>query len=154
MCRSKIVIPASKIPAEMYWKPGPNDPAVEDLTDLNIPAGLSTIVSYYVTDANTIMQWYVFGEQEYTFGLYFSEDPGIEETEQMEEIFPNSEFPGMVTTDCYQTVCEKAGTYHLKFGNEKAWFMGVVVKFQLNFFDEKGNRVEAIPLNPCDLDDI
>lgn len=37
---SRISVPPGKIPEELYWKPQPGEPDVDDLTIINVGAGM------------------------------------------------------------------------------------------------------------------
>ncbi len=146
---SKLNVPTEKIPESLYWKPSADDDP-ENLNVVTVRAGTYSLISHFVLDPGVNMKWYVFGLEEYTMGIYHSDDPKSSDIAEMEEVFPDVEYPGMPTMDSLQIPLEKPGMYHLKFGNEKAWWYSVEIRYRLEFTDEEGNPVKTIPVDPDD----
>uniref|UniRef100_A0A914WSV5 CRAL-TRIO domain-containing protein n=1 Tax=Plectus sambesii TaxID=2011161 RepID=A0A914WSV5_9BILA len=141
-CRSKIAVPPEgKIPREIYWKQLPGQPTTESLTPLSISAGSKSFIVYDILEENTSIEFFMFSEHDHTFCIYLLPDAQIKNVSKQNEVFVEIERPGMTTIDHFTHKCLQPGVYVIKFGNEKAWFMSVVVKYQLRFFNVQGQPI-------------
>lgn len=84
----------------------------------------------------------MYNEQELTFCVYFAENDTETDTSQMDQVWIDIERPGLATLDRFQFQCPNAGYYHFKFGNEKAWFRSVEVKYHVKWMNSDGEEVE------------
>jgi len=153
MCRTKIVVPQGKIPESFYWR---NAGKYKELPDdevksKTIGAGSIVFSSFYTIEPNTILRYYLSTPDDFTFQILFTEDPKETDLGKMDEIFPQIEIPGGLAPDNWFFVCEKPGVYHIKFGNEKAWFLSVTFKYRLVFEKQDGSKTEVVALNGTEL---
>lgn len=66
----------------------------------------------------------------------------------MVEYFPVQDVPGLDTIDHIKVPVLTPGYYTTKFGNEKAWFKSVDVKWKAVFTDSNGQTVDVTRVQP------
>lgn len=132
MCRSFVTIPPGKVPKELYWQPGPNDPAQSELRELRIAAGSCEFLTFKVTEANMSLQWYYTCKDHHSFGIFYTSNESDTNVETMEMVFPHLlNLPPLVIPEQNEIRCPKLGYYKVKFGNEMAWFYALRVHHKI-----------------------
>ena len=65
------------------------------------------------------------------------------ELNEMDEWFPDFDYPGMPTTDNLKVKIPGAGVFKVKYGNESAWIRSLTVYHRIRFFDSEGREVQC-----------
>lgn len=159
MCRDRLNIPTDPIPHDLYWVPSKETPDKEDITCTVIPAGKAKIFTYAVLaeDKPHYMVinrywpiwrfWEANGfrycDRTFGMGLWHSENLGAVNwaLSEMDEWFPDFDYPGMPTTDNLKVIIPGPGVFKLKLGNESAWIRSLTVYHRVRFFDAEGREV-------------
>ncbi|KHN86108.1 CRAL-TRIO domain-containing protein F28H7.8 [Toxocara canis] len=140
-CRSLIAVPPST--------PFPSFkliPKVE-LDVVSIPAGGKT-VQMYRFEMGSRLEIFMQHDQEFTLIVLYSNDDCQENSwkeDELEEVYAGCERPALTTTDHWEWTVPYSGFYYFRYGNEKAWFKSVSVKYRINIItDERKLKAESI----------
>lgn len=145
MCRDRLNIPFDPIPKDLYWTPDEKSPGLSDLTTVSIPAGKAKIVTYVLsTHEPTYIVVNRFCDRTFGMGIWYSEDVAAVDfaLDEMDDWFPDFDYPGMPTVDYLRIRTLGAGVYKVKFGNEEAWVRALSVFYRIRFENENGELVD------------
>ncbi|CAD5226341.1 unnamed protein product [Bursaphelenchus okinawaensis] len=85
------------------------------------------------------LQWEFSADGNFAYGIYFSEDPKLENVDLMTAVYPRfNKVPGptyVPLTDFI--ICPKTGTYRLWFSNQHAWIHTLKIQYKFNATNEE-----------------
>ncbi|CAI2345890.1 unnamed protein product [Caenorhabditis sp. 36 PRJEB53466] len=139
MCRDILNIPFDSIPQELYWTPNDETPAVNDLVCTNIGAGKSAVFTYIVDTSVTEPVYIVINrycDRTFGMGIWHGNDENSE-LEEMKELAPDFDYPGMPTVDYLRLRMPGSGVYKIKWGNEQAWIRSLTLYHRVRFQNEQ-----------------
>ncbi|CAO4365755.1 unnamed protein product [Caenorhabditis nigoni] len=148
MCRDILNIPFDSIPQELYWIPNDETPAIKDLICTNIGAGKSAVFTYTVDKSVTEPVYIVinrFCDRTFGMGIWHGDDE-TSELEEMNELAPDFDYPGMPTVDYLRLRMPGAGVYKIKWGNEQAWIRSLTLYHRVRFQNEQKENIKYIEL--------
>ncbi|CAI4232248.1 unnamed protein product [Auanema sp. JU1783] len=114
----EIKIPVHPVPAK--------EPIKQSLNTLQIPAG-GYMVEQYEWGKEEIMDFYLSNEQNFTYFIFYSEEPTEDQTE-WKEIYAGCERPALKQIDNWRWKTPHYGYYYIRYGNERAWMFSVTVQ--------------------------
>ncbi|CAL2032281.1 hypothetical protein CAEBREN_16655 [Caenorhabditis brenneri] len=148
MCRDILNIPFDSIPQELYWTPNLETPAIKDLICTNIGPGKSAVFTYTV-DKSVIEPVYIvinrFCDRTFGMGIWHGEDENSD-IEEMNELAPDFDYPGMPTVDYLRLRMPGPGVYKIKWGNEQAWIRSLTLYHRVRFQNEHKENVKFMEL--------
>ncbi|CAI5440758.1 unnamed protein product [Caenorhabditis angaria] len=147
MCRDRLNIPFDPIPQDLYWQPSQETPATQDLTCSTIGAGKFALFTYVVEKSVDEPVYVVinrFCDRTFGMGIWFSEDDDAisYDLEEMEELAPDFDYPGMPTVDYLRLKMPGSGVYKIKWGNEEAWLRSLTVYHRVRFQNENRENIK------------
>ncbi|KAK0393093.1 hypothetical protein QR680_000053 [Steinernema hermaphroditum] len=134
-CRHMINYP----PAEVF----PDDlPDIrESLHAFTIPAG-QQVVHTFQWRKGQLLEFFMKHSQEFTMIIMYSSERQIDESEWA-EVYAGCERPALAKLDTWRWQTPHTGYYHIKYGNEKAWFLGVDVYYRIYLIEPDGSRLDT-----------
>uniref|UniRef100_A0A1I7YQ20 CRAL-TRIO domain-containing protein n=1 Tax=Steinernema glaseri TaxID=37863 RepID=A0A1I7YQ20_9BILA len=114
---------------------------VENLKAFTIPAGQEVVQTYHWREGQ-LLEFFVKHSQEFTMIIMYSREEQAEECEWL-EVYAGCERPALTKLDTWTWQAPYTGFYHVKYGNEKAWFLGISVNYRIYSIEADGSRVDA-----------
>ncbi|KHJ80698.1 Emp24/gp25L/p24 family protein [Oesophagostomum dentatum] len=77
-------------------------------------------------------------------GIYYHDSMAAVDysLDEMNDWFPDFDYPGMPTVDYLRIKTLGPGVYKVKFGNEQAWIRSLTVHYRILFENENGEVVD------------
>lgn len=76
-------------------------------------------------------------------GIWHGDDENAE-LEEMNELAPDFDYPGMPTVDYLRLRMPGAGVYKIKWGNEQAWIRSLTVFHRVRFQNEQKENIKYV----------
>ncbi|TMS40211.1 hypothetical protein L596_006618 [Steinernema carpocapsae] len=113
----------------------------EELETFFIPAG-QEVVHTYNWKKGKLLEFFMHHDEEFTMVIMYSREREMNESDWV-EVYAGCERPALTKLDTWTWQAPYTGYFHIKYGNEKAWFLGVSVNYRIYEIECDGSRTIA-----------
>ncbi|KAI6227162.1 CRAL-TRIO domain-containing protein [Aphelenchoides besseyi] len=114
------VEPPIPYPIDQYYKN--RQAKVPETENLRLAAGKTIIITRELKTGDRL-SWWILGDSDFGFGLFYSSNRNEEDIEKMDQVFPAFEWmPANEVPIEESCVVEKSGVYTLWLSNSRAWW--------------------------------